>query len=139
MTTEEVIRLGRLNEISDEDILNELVSTAQASDYEQGAVIYKQGDKVDGSFCLVADGNLEVTVGGLRKVLGPGDVCGETAFLNTAQERTARVRVSSPTARLIRWTNFGAILDTPRFRPLKDLLRKLAVEHWVEATEDKLA
>lgn len=138
MTIEEVIRLGRLSEISDESILKALVSSAQISDYEKDAVIYNQGDKLDGSFCLVAEGQLEVLLDGLNRTLGPGDVCGETAFLNTAHQRTALVRVSSPQARLVRWTNFGEILESPQFKPLKELLRKLAVEHWVEMTANKL-
>lgn len=49
---------------------------------------------------VVIDGELEVHHDAGRRLLGPGELCGEIAYL-TESERTADVRVSSPRARIL--------------------------------------
>jgi len=150
MNATNAIQLGRLKEITDEDVLTELASTAEIMDFEKGAVIYERGALNDDTLYLIADGELEVLFDGydtagpefrdeLRKAKGPGDVCGESAFFTNAHKRTTLVQVSSSTAKLLRWSNFSAALESKQFRPLKDLLHRIAMDNWIETSKKELS
>ncbi len=91
--------LGRvpLFEDLDHDELQTLADSMREQTFGAGTVVSAEGTAPDesDSFCVVASGEAEVTVGGERRgVIGPGDYFGEIALM-MGSERTATITATT--------------------------------------------
>jgi hypothetical protein len=118
------------------DILQEMWTAGDVVKLDNGAVIFRDGDRSDGSLYMVADGELAVIIerpdGSIEtRPKVRGDLCGESALVNKDNSRTASVKVISSSAVLVRWDG-RELLDRPSLQPLEKLLSSIA---WVNTRE----
>lgn len=81
-----------------------LLSSATEIDLPKGTVLYREGDPVDGTFCLLLFGKLEVEQAGM--IIGEvseQEILGEVAFFSMTGTRSATVRSSSSVTALLKF------------------------------------
>lgn len=97
----------------------------------RGRIVYKQGDGLDGSFCLLLDGKLSVGVDGETVAeVGPPVLIGESAFATASHNRGATVQVSSDSVTLLEFRPTEEMLAGP----LKNLFAEVAWDRWLTTT-----
>src|SRR5205807_7955880 len=102
--------------------------SAEQEALEGGTVIYAEGDKLDGTFCLLLAGSLVVEKGGV--VIGEiaeQQIFGEMAYFTNPHSRTATVRVASPDALILKMQLAPAELSNAGLAALK---RYLGLQAW---------
>jgi len=112
----------------DEATIAELFWRGEAQAFDEGAVIYGEGAKLDETFGLLVAGDLLVekggeTVGGVAE----GRIFGEMAYFTNYQARTATVSVASPQALILRFHVAQEEMDSVRFSALR---KALALQTW---------
>jgi cyclic nucleotide-binding protein len=103
---------------------------------EAGAVIYAEGDRLDGTFCLLLSGNLAVEKAGM--VVGEvleRQIFGEMAYFTNPHSRTATVRVASPQALILKMQLAPAELGNARLTALKRYLGLQAWDRFVNTSQ----
>ena len=108
--------------------LDEGASTAlfwrgEVSALGEGEVIYVEGEKLDGTFCLLLSGDVIIEKAG--EIIGgiwEPQVFGEMAYFTRHQARTATVRVGSPEAVIVKFRLSPTELRSARFSTLRKCL-----------------
>lgn len=104
---------------------------------EAGAVIYAEGDRLDGTFCLLLSGSLMVEKAGM--VVGEiseQQIFGEMAYFTSPHARTATVRVASPQALILKMQLAPAELGNARLTALKRYLGLQAWDRFVNTSQN---
>lgn len=112
--------------------LADLFWNATEKSVGRGRSVYKQGDVLDGSFCLLLSGTLNVSVDGVAVAqVAPPVLIGESAFATASHHRGATVQVSSDSATLLEFRPTEEMLAGP----LKNLFATIAWDRWLTTTQ----
>jgi CRP-like cAMP-binding protein len=122
-----------LNDCADLRGLNECASAAlfwrgEEQTLSEGQVIYKEGEKLDGTFCLLLSGDVIIEKGGT--IIGgiwEQQIFGEMAYFTRQQVRTATVRVGSTEAVIVK---FHLNREELGCEPFSTLKRYLGLHTW---------
>jgi len=112
----------------DEGASAALLWRGEESALSEGDVIYVEGEKLDGTFCLLLSGDVIIEKAG--EIIGgiwEQQIFGEMAYFTRQQERTATVRVGSAEAVIVKFRLSPAELGSERFSTLK---RSLGLHTW---------
>jgi CRP-like cAMP-binding protein len=96
----------------------------------RGRTLYKQGDTLDGAFCVLLAGTLGVAVDGESVAeLSPPILVGESAFATVSHVRGATVQVNSDTVTLLEFRPSEELLTS-----LNKLFSEVAWDRWLTVT-----
>jgi hypothetical protein len=115
----------------DSAILAELFWIATEKNFVRGALVYKQGELLDGSFCMLLSGRLRVWIDevSVTEISAP-ILVGESAFATISHTRGATLQVSSDVATVLEFRPSEEMLAGP----LSKLFAEVAWERWLMAT-----
>jgi len=112
----------------DENASAALFWRGEECDLSEGEVIYVEGEKLDGTFCLLLSGDVIIEKAG--EIIGgiwEPQIFGEMAYFTRQQTRTATVRVGSPQAVIVKFRLSPAELSSECFSRLR---RYLGLHTW---------
>src|SRR5215831_5415909 len=90
-----------------------------------GEVVYREGQDLDQTFCLLLSGSVAITKGDtVVAELTEPQFFGEMAYFTNPQTRRATVTVSSMQAVLLKFYLTASELGSPRFATLKNYLSR---------------
>jgi hypothetical protein len=112
--------------------LAELFWIGKEKKVRRGTVVYKQGEVLDGTIYLLADGMLAVWIDGALVVeISAPTLIGEGAFASASHIRAATLQVSSESAALLEFRPSQEMLDGP----LSALFSNVAWDRWLTVTQ----
>jgi len=115
----------------DRPTMAELFWMAKEKKLARGAVIYKQGDDLDGTFYMLLGGDLTVCIdGAVVAQISIPTLVGESAFTTVSHKRGATVQVSSNAASLLEFRPSEEMLHGP----LSHLFGEVAWDRWLTST-----
>ncbi|MGZ4963394.1 MAG: hypothetical protein ACXWC8_12635 [Limisphaerales bacterium] len=115
----------------DNAILAELFWIATEKNLGRGQCVYKQGELLDGSLCLLLAGKIRVIIDGVAVAdVSPPILLGESAFATISHERGATLQVISDSATLLEFRPSEEMLAGP----LSKLFAEVAWDRWLMST-----
>jgi CRP-like cAMP-binding protein len=123
------------------ELLAELVWGAEEINVTKGDKIYTEGTELDGTFCILLEGTLEISQDGEhKKFVVPEDpdegkypVLGGFAYFHRDHIRTVTVTTESETASVLKLSvPANELLSNERFSNLKERLSTATGRHWSE-------
>lgn len=119
-----------LNDL-DSATLAELFWIGKERKLAQGKLLFKQGEVLDGAFCLLLDGALGIWIDGEAVTeLVPPVLVGESAFAIVDHKRGATVQVNSDWATLLEFRPSEELIAGP----LSKLFSEFAWDRWLTIT-----
>jgi CRP-like cAMP-binding protein len=88
----------------DQGQLGLLAMSAEAKEFVEDDIVYRQGDDADGSFALIVSGKLEASTqqGYVLKTLNAGEIIGEVGTISQQGKRTVTLKAVEPSS-LLQW------------------------------------
>lgn len=110
----------------DDSLLGLLLLTAKPVSFDEGEIIYEEGDEAGGTFALIASGKASAVTqsGFVADELCTGEIIGEIGTISQQGQRTITIKALTPT-RILEWDIEEVRQKSPELiTKLKDLAWK---------------